>query len=564
MLVLTIQGTVFVHATANLQSTYANNGKLCLTYPSYLKLEETTGAAVDKQAPVALEGADQESGMTSLTILLGNLQYGQSRDIYLRYGASRKVILAASETEPPVVTATLSYQRFTAETHRITTERSTIDFAEPSLPPAEIAYHVSRSALVSFLSNFTPLNATLEHVPLKQLPEDLAIQLQSLHASLPAARPEFASHPGCQSLLEDLCGSGTTPTNPNPNPRPRSIQTIATVTTTTTTTTTSTIDTPATSEADTDTSASTTFDDPNPDNDPSSWTGQIALALLTPTYYHRWGVHYLPSLAGAHARQVCNSFKDAGPLRYGADSPLFQKCKQRLDDAFDGLPAPEPSIAAPQGGTYMPVSMGTYNNVGNGCFAGCVMVELAGGKGAVRVGRLRKGMEVRTPRGGRRVVGVLSMPVVRGEMCLVGEGGLLVTPWHPVALSEGGSAGWVFPKDVAARKVRYTGVVYTVLLERDEDVDAHAIRVGGVWGVTMGHGMTEAGKSRDVRAHQFYGDYEKVSRALARLPRRAHGVKMGGGLTRDPETGLVNGFSQVDERRAKVLLRRQRKRAVSA
>ncbi len=499
--------------------------------------------------------------MTSLTILLGNLQYGQSRDIYLRYGASRKVILAASETEPPVVTATLSYQRFTAETHRITTERSTLDFSAPSLPPAEVAYHVSRSALVSFLSNFTPLNSTLEHVPLKNLPENLSIQLQSLHASLPAARPEFSSHPGCQSLLDDLCGSGPTPTtNPNPNPRPRSIESMATVTTTTTTDS----DTPAPSETST---TSTSASSITPDSDPESWTGQIALALLTPTYYHRWGVHYLPSLAGAHARQVCNSFKDAGPLRYGAGSPLFQKCKQRLDDAFDGLPAPEPSLAAPSGyggsSTYVPVSMGTYNNVGNGCFAGCVMVELAGGK-TVRVGRLRKGMEVRTPRGGRRVVGVLSMPVVRGEMCLVGEGGLLVTPWHPVALGEDGSAGWVFPREVAARRVRYTGVVYTVLLERDEDVDAHAIRVGGVWGVTMGHGMTEAGTSRDVRAHQFYGDYDKVSRALARLPRRAHGVKMGGGLARDPETGLVNGFRPVDERRTKASARRQQRRAVSA
>ena len=110
----------------------------------------------------------------------------------------------------------------------------------------------------------------------------------------------------------------------------------------------------------------------------SSWTGQIALALLNPAYYRRWGAHYLPSLAGAHARQVCNSFKDAGPLRYGVDSPLFQECRDRLDAAFDKLPAPEPSLYVGDADGQVPVQMGWYNNVGNGCFAGCVRVVLAG------------------------------------------------------------------------------------------------------------------------------------------------------------------------------------------
>jgi hypothetical protein len=168
-------------------------------------------------------------------------------------------------------------------------------------------------------------------------------------------------------------------------------------------------------------------------------------------------------------------------------------------------------------------------------------------------------MEVVTPRGARRVVGVLRMPVERVEMCVVGAGGrLLVTPWHPVALREGGG-GWVFPKDVAVRKVRYTGSVYSVLLERDEDADAHAILVGGVWGVTMGHGMIEAGKRRDVRVHQFYGDYDKVSRALGRLPRRAHGIVLAGKLTRDSVTGMVNGFSRVDGGQIMALSGEQRK-----
>jgi hypothetical protein len=140
------------------------------------------------------------------------------------------------------------------------------------------------------------------------------------------------------------------------------------------------------------------------------------------------------------------------------------------------------------------------------------------------------------------------MEVRRAEMCLVGRR-LLVTPWHPVAVpspSRGDDGVWKFPRDVAVRSVRYTGAVYSVLLERDEDADAHAVLVGGVWGVTMGHGLTQAGKEGDVRVHQFYGDYDKVGRALARLPQRTGGVALGGGLTRDPDTGLVNGFRAVE------------------
>jgi len=42
--------------------------------------------------------------------------------------------------------------------------------------------------------------------------------------------------------------------------------------------------------------------------------------------------------------QVCNSFKDPGPLMYGKESPLFIKCRDRLDEAFDALPAPTGTV----------------------------------------------------------------------------------------------------------------------------------------------------------------------------------------------------------------------------
>lgn len=542
------QGTVFIHAVANLQSTFATNVKLRLTYPSYLRLEETTGEAVGKQLPVELEG-DVPEPLSQLTIRLNTLQYGQSRDIYLRYGSTDEGSerdKTKAQHPPPMVTAVLEYQAPGEPVKQAVAHRSILEVT--SLDPAEVAYHVSRSAIISFLSSYFPLDPVEEHQHQRDLSAAKQAQiLRDFVATLPALKPEFASsHPGCRSLLLDLCG-------------------------------------PVPSGAD----VTKAFL-----SDPATWAGQIALALTNPSHYLRWGVHYLPSLADAHARQACNSFKDPGPLRYGCDSPLFAACRDALDNAFDALPPPQPSLPRPppptvQWGPYGCVptpaarfSMSRYNDAMAGCFAGSARVALAPAPGqratatpkTVPIGRLRAGMRVLTPRGPRHVVALLRMPVRRAEMCLVGPSGLLITPWHPVLLPESepeperaaaaaaaapaapAPAAWAFPRDVARASVRYTGPVYSVLLECDADADAHAILADGVWGVTMGHGLTAAGDGgdgetnvqdtacRDVRAHAFFGDYGRVSRSLATLPRKSGGLVLGGGLSRDPATGLVDGF----------------------
>ncbi|KAK0707673.1 hint-domain-containing protein [Lasiosphaeris hirsuta] len=477
-------GTVFIHAVANLQSTYANNAVLRLTYPEYLELEETTGQSVDKIEPSILdeEGPDATK---QLTIQLSNIQYGQSRDIYLRHAninTIRKAAEAGFETElssePPAVSAFLDYQRLTNTVERATATQ-TLLIPSPTIEPSVMAYHDSRSRIIAFLSTLYPLRPDEEHQALPNLPSDMASQLQALIAALPITHPDLPFDTACQSLLHDLIGA-----SPVPEARP---------------------------------------------------TGQIALALSTPEFYNRWGVHYLPSLAGAHTRQACNSFKDPGPLQYGINSPLFRACRDLLDAAFDALPAPKPSRNTGYTGT---ISMSSYNRSSNPCFAGCVSVALAGEEGMVRVGRLRAGMQVLTPKGARRVVAVLRTPVKREKMCLMGEG-LLVTPWHPVKIE--GQGGWVFPKDVAKREVRYTGSIYSVLLQRDGDTDAHAIMVGGVWGVTLGHGLTGQ-ETGDVRAHQFLGSYDRVIKSLASLHRSRSGLVLGGGVQRNKRTGMVDGF----------------------
>jgi len=72
--------------------------------------------------------------------------------------------------------------------------------------------------------------------------------------------------------------------------------------------------------------------------------GQVTEALSREDWYKKWGMHYLPSLMFAHLTQQCNNFKDAGVQAYGGD--LFQSIRDKADDIFLSLPAPQPTARA--------------------------------------------------------------------------------------------------------------------------------------------------------------------------------------------------------------------------
>ena len=81
---------MFVNTVAHLQSTFATRGTLQITLPEGIEVEHATGHTVQQ----AKLGSSLTSQMMALgiglqqdptTIQLGNIQYGQSRDIFLRY-----------------------------------------------------------------------------------------------------------------------------------------------------------------------------------------------------------------------------------------------------------------------------------------------------------------------------------------------------------------------------------------------------------------------------------------------------------------------------------------------
>lgn len=524
-------GTTFVHAVAHLQSTFATDASLFLNYPDHVVLEQTTGPYVEqKRAPGLVDGENFK-----LTIPLGSIQYGQSRDIYLRWSSQThpRVVFSA-----PFLTAVLEYN-FTRTTKVKSEASCSLHDISAAPTETEAAYHISRSQICAFLAGMYPILTQDQHRLDKQLDnrygndrpgfENKQQELAQLISSLPAARhPEDAR---CQSLLQDL--NGGTP------------------------------------------------------------FGQVSIALSSREHFGKWGHHYLTSLHGAHARQLCGNFRDQGPLQYGTESPLFLRCREALDTAFNKLPPPVGSLGAKGGGngwrapgaprprdpqdvsdpsyrTGQEFSMASYNSSKTVCFAGQTMVALAGGK-RIRMRSLRKGMAVATPLGPRRVAAVLVTPVKNQWM--VDLAGVLVTPWHPVTLTTTTTDhldvdasrrshldGWQFPfllknaEDEQQKMVQYNGCIYSVLLQRDADVDAHAILLGGTrdgsacqddaapfWGVTLGHGLV-AGP--DVRAHEFFGDYTRVLRSLAGLRARGDGCLLTGGVRRNKTSGLACGFKK--------------------
>jgi len=271
----------------------------------------------------------------------------------------------------------------------------------------------------------------------------------------------------------------------------------------------------------------------------ASPNGQIYLALSSQEYFSKWGKHYLISLLNAHQKQICNSFKDPGPLMYGRDSPLFTTCRDKLDYAFDNLPAPKPSnVVRDKSGKMVlkTVDVRKYNRRGNPCFAAKCLIDLGGGE-RIAVEEVRKGMSVWTPAGHRSVAAVVATQVKEYEMCRIGD--LVVTAWHPVHV--GGK--WVFPNDISGDQVLYSGVIYSLLLEPDNNPKTHGVRIGGCLAVTLGHGLTAVpGNEVDARAHTFLGDHKKVARSLEGLRVDSNGLLVSHGMERDEITGLVSGF----------------------
>lgn len=467
-------GTAFVHSVANLHTTWATAATLELTGAKGLRLEATEGLAV-------------QQGRKGISLSLGNLQYGQSRDL---------VVACPGIGENDIMYANLTYKLPDGEEQRFHTLAYFSEKTE--LAPAVVDYHLCRAEICELLSSLLPVKKNGEHgmVQDKGKVAEARTRLDSLVSSMQSLPTKH--DPLLKSVLEDLVG-----------------------------------------------------EEP---------CGQISKALIwsdQKNYWMRWGRHYFPSLLHAHQRQVCNTFKDPGPLMYGKDSPLFNQCRAALDAAFDNLPPPKPSrpeklvpvydshgqVTGSRSQAHSKVPMSRYNSSRAPCFEGNCRLTMADGS-AIPIKTVAAGMSVWTPMGARRVVAVVKTRVHYqdgGRLCRVGK--LLVTPWHPLLHGD----RWVFPKDVADDTEAFQGDVYSVLLTPSRHAAAHAVEIGGQVCVTLGHGVV--GRKGDIRSHPFFGNYRRVLMGLSPLRRDNKGHLKCGGLRRAVVTGLASGFMAAKTRK---------------
>ena len=270
---------------------------------------------------------------------------------------------------------------------------------------------------------------------------------------------------------------------------------------------------------------------------------RLAAAMATAPYRVAYR-NYPPApngMAGDNEPFGARFFAGAATAPYGEASGNHPSASSgmRMGRSAPATSAPATSASHSREEKYRASSMASYNNPDGPCFAGECQVMLEGGK-KVALQELKRGMKVVTPKGTRRV-GAVVRTVIESErvtMCRIGE--LKVTPWHPVRI--GGK--WVFPANVVEAQLEECDAIYSVLLEADADVDAHAFEVEGITAVTLGHGLV-ASKGGDARAHPFFGSHTKVLDSLKELAgfEGEDGVAHCVGVHRDP-AGLICGFAK--------------------
>ncbi|KAG8949714.1 hypothetical protein FRC04_008254 [Tulasnella sp. 424] len=495
-------GTNFVHAVANTYATYAEGLFVDI---------EVDDSQVAKGIEV-LGSFEVNKASWGVQVPLGQLQYGQTRDVVVR--------LPKSLSKSPV-TVTARCRPWDSDDE----VKATRVINDAHLPPSESATDPAllyQSFRLDFVSTVhkeiaaTGSNSSGGYVRSHTVPPNAATAFKDIVSRIHAAFP--GEKPAEPSVASDVLDLG------------------------------------------------------------EDISGQVLLGIADSGAFNKWGLHYLLSLSRSHQRQQCGNFKDPGLQPYGRDSVLFKTTRDEIDTTFDNLPPPKPSGYSanlpPAVGYGMPMpiqrrlassgptssgygapapgfasaapapttssarlSMKKYNSRSAPCFAGSSIVELSDGE-KVPVERLLVGSSVKTPLGSAKVTGIVrtSSPDGSFDLCELGDG-LLITPWHPVYVSEEGT--WRFPADIVASRQIACSAIYSLILEENQDSDGHAVFIGGIRCVTMGHGVVDL---VDVRSHPFLANHFSVMQALKAHAEFTKGPVNAVGTIKDAETGLMCGF----------------------
>jgi hypothetical protein len=265
------------------------------------------------------------------------------------------------------------------------------------------------------------------------------------------------------------------------------------------------------------------------DNYVKDYNGQIKEAFSKNEYYTRWGIHYLLSLCDAYTNQKRNNFKDFGVQNFGGE--LFNNIMDKLDDIFNGLTPPTPSIKRCKRIIYTPVaSMGTFNNSSAPCFHGDCIVNSFNGK--IMIKDLTKGTLIKTETGWERVLCIIKTKCKDNLSSLTSlDYGLQITPWHPVKKD----GKWRFPNDLNLPVYTDCDYVYNIVME-----NRSSVVVNDTICCTLGHNL-----KGDIIGHDYFGT-DKVINHLVQMNGWNEGLVelSSDSVIRDECTNLVVGLIQ--------------------
>jgi hypothetical protein len=181
-----ILGTVFVHAVANLYTTFAANATLTLL------TEDPVVLSADEGGLQLHEQASSTQG--GLTLNIGNLQYGQSRNIVVRYEGDVK--------DAPSVEARLTFNSQSAKNP--VASKGVMELGTGCLSVQASEYHRSRARLCAFFRSLFPTKNHSDYIAVR------SNELSTARSNLEALAHELkaAGHTDEQniSLFQDLAG----------------------------------------------------------------------------------------------------------------------------------------------------------------------------------------------------------------------------------------------------------------------------------------------------------------------------------------------------------------------
>merc|ERR1712224_586681 len=152
-----------------------------------------------------------------------------------------------------------------------------------------------------------------------------------------------------------------------------------------------------------------------------------------------------------------------------------------------------------------------YGYYGGGCFHGDCKVQLHDGS-IKYVKDLKKTDNIATPGGqGAKIICVVKTKTWNGStrMCEL-EGGLMVTPGHPIKNQAG---SWVYPRTLADPKSIACDYFYNLVVDRE-----HVAKIERYELILLGHNYTEG-----ILKHEYLGS-QRVIKDLIKVQTFKNGI----------------------------------------